>query len=139
MLLLSSADFFQNKLFQKIISGTLSECQRVWIQIRTDILSVLIWIQTVCNSYQQMIKVALARKEELIGFRKSLNLSCATEADCGLHKYSQSNQNAIFHGLDDGINEFLIYKSFLCIKIRTCYHEMVTLYIFYYQILKCIG
>ena len=28
MLLLSHADFFQNLLFQKILSGTLSECQK---------------------------------------------------------------------------------------------------------------
>ena len=27
-----------------------------WIQIRIDILLVLIWVQTVCKGYQQMIK-----------------------------------------------------------------------------------
>ena len=43
---------FQNKLFQKILSGTLSEYQTVWIQIRTYILSALIWIQTVCKGYR---------------------------------------------------------------------------------------
>ena len=32
--------FFQSQLFQKILSGTLSGCQTVWTQIRTDILSV---------------------------------------------------------------------------------------------------
>ena len=32
-------------------------CQTVWIQIRTDILSVLIWVQTVCKCYQQTTKV----------------------------------------------------------------------------------
>ena len=31
--------YFQNQLFQKILSGALSECQTVLIQIRTDILS----------------------------------------------------------------------------------------------------
>ena len=35
---LSSADFFPNQLFQKMLSGTISECQAVLIQIRTDIL-----------------------------------------------------------------------------------------------------
>ena len=39
----SSADFFQNQFFfKKNLSGTLSDCQMVWIQIRTDIL--LIWV-----------------------------------------------------------------------------------------------
>ena len=47
MILLSFADFFQNQLFQKLLSGKLSDCQSVWIQIRTDFLSVLIWVQTV--------------------------------------------------------------------------------------------
>ena len=31
---LSSADFFQNQLFQKILSGIPSECQTDWVQIR---------------------------------------------------------------------------------------------------------
>ena len=31
MLLLLSADFFQNELFQKLISGTKSECQTIWM------------------------------------------------------------------------------------------------------------
>ena len=30
-----------------------SGCQTVWIQIRPDILSGLIWVQTVCKGYQQ--------------------------------------------------------------------------------------
>ena len=51
--LLSSADFFQNRLFRKILSGIHSQCQTVWIQIRPDVVSSLIWVQTVCKSYQQ--------------------------------------------------------------------------------------
>ena len=50
---LSSADFFQNQLFRKILSGLPSECQTVWIQIRPDPLSGLIWVQIVCKGYQQ--------------------------------------------------------------------------------------
>ena len=41
MLLLSSADFFSKLTFSK---------QKIF-QIRTDVLSVLIWVQTVCKSY----------------------------------------------------------------------------------------
>ena len=33
---LSSADFFQNLLFEKNLSGIPSECQTVWTQIRPD-------------------------------------------------------------------------------------------------------
>ena len=63
MIFLWSADFFfQNKHFQKILSGTLSECQTVWIQTRMDILSVLTWVQTVCKGYQQTKKVPARRQ-----------------------------------------------------------------------------
>ena len=50
---LSSADFFQNHLFRKILSGIPSECQKDWIQIRPNILSSLICIQYVCKGYEQ--------------------------------------------------------------------------------------
>ena len=64
MLLLSSAYFFQKQPFQKVLSGTLSECVTVWIQIMTDILLVLIWLQTICTGCQQMTKV-MASKERV--------------------------------------------------------------------------
>ena len=59
---LSSADIFQNYFFHKILSGTLSECQMVWIQIWTNILSVLIWVQTVWKGYQQMTSHSLQER-----------------------------------------------------------------------------
>ena len=33
---LSSADFFQNQLFRKILSGITSECHTDWVQVRPD-------------------------------------------------------------------------------------------------------
>ena len=53
---------FLKLLYSKILSWTLSECQTVWIQIRTDILSVLILIQTVCKGYQQRKKVTASNE-----------------------------------------------------------------------------
>ena len=44
--------FFQNQLFQKFLSGISSEYQTVCIQIRPDISSGLIWVQTVSKGYQ---------------------------------------------------------------------------------------
>ena len=52
-----SADFFQNQHFQKILSAIPSEYQTVCTQIRPDILSGLIWVQTVCKDYQQATPV----------------------------------------------------------------------------------
>ena len=49
----SACGAFISKLtfFKRIFSGTLSEWQTVWIQIRTDVKLVLIWVQTVCKGY----------------------------------------------------------------------------------------
>ena len=46
--------FFSSKFTQNILSGIISECQTVWVQIKPDIWSGLIWVQTVCRGYQQM-------------------------------------------------------------------------------------
>ena len=54
MLFLLSADFFQNQLYRKILSRIPSECQTNWIQIRPDVLSGLIWVQSVCKGYEPM-------------------------------------------------------------------------------------
>ena len=66
MLLLSSADFFQINL-----SITLSECQTIWIQIRT----ILIWVQTVYKGYQQTTKVAASKERVKLFLSLSLSLS----------------------------------------------------------------
>ena len=54
---------FKNKLFRKILLGIPSECQTVWIQIRPDILSGLMWVQPGCKSSQQSTLV----KELIVG------------------------------------------------------------------------
>ena len=58
---LSSADFFQNQRFLKILSGIPSECQTIWI----NILSGVIWVQTVCKHYQQTTLVGKELKVRL--------------------------------------------------------------------------
>ena len=50
--------FFFKSTFSKNLSGIPSECQTVWNQIRPDILSDLIWVQTVCKGYQQTTIIA---------------------------------------------------------------------------------
>ena len=50
---MSSADFFFQYFFKKILSGISSEFQNVWIQISPDVLSGLLWVQNVCKGYQQ--------------------------------------------------------------------------------------
>ena len=42
-------NFFKISFFENFF-----QCQTDWIQIRPDILSGLIWVQSVCIGYQQM-------------------------------------------------------------------------------------
>ena len=46
--------FFKINFFEKFFQELPLECQTVWILIRPDILSGLIWVQSVSKSYQQM-------------------------------------------------------------------------------------
>ena len=46
--------FFKINFSGKILFGIPSECQTIWIQVKPDNLSGLIWVQTVCKGYQQM-------------------------------------------------------------------------------------
>ena len=50
---LSPNDFFKVNLY-KIFFQEYHQCQKIWIQIRQDVLSGLIWVQAVCKSYQQI-------------------------------------------------------------------------------------
>ena len=50
---MSSSDFFQNSPLENLLSGIPLECQTVWTLIRPDKSSGLIWVQTVCQGYQQ--------------------------------------------------------------------------------------
>ena len=60
-------DFVLSTIFKincfpkKILSGTLSECQTVWIQFRPKVLSGLTWVLTVYKGYQRMKKVAASK------------------------------------------------------------------------------
>ena len=67
--------FFKiNFFFRKILSETPSMNQTVWIQIRTDILLVLISVQTVWKGYKQTTKVTTGKERVA---NTSLNRNCA--------------------------------------------------------------
>ena len=50
---------FSSSFFPKIITEIEFEWQAVWIYIRPNILSGMIWVQTVCRGYHQATKVVL--------------------------------------------------------------------------------
>ena len=53
LIFLSPAVVFFKIMFFLNVSGIPSECQKDWIQIRPDVLSGQIWVQSVCKGYQQ--------------------------------------------------------------------------------------
>ena len=70
-----------NQLFwKKKLSGIPSECQTVWIQIRTDILSGLILVQTVCKDCQLTTLVG----KELMGYLRCRKLNQCTPSLDGI-------------------------------------------------------
>ena len=71
MPMMLSANFIQNQLFQNI-PGIQSECQTIWIQIKSDIMSVLTRVQTVCKDYQQMTKVTACKERVMLMFSLSV-------------------------------------------------------------------
>ena len=47
--------------------GPPSECQTVWIQIKTDILLVFIWVQTTAKGYWQTTKLSTGMQRVITG------------------------------------------------------------------------
>ena len=45
-------NFFSKSTLKKL-SGIPPECQTVWFLIRLDVMSGLVWVQTVCKGHQQ--------------------------------------------------------------------------------------
>ena len=85
--------FFQNLPFQKILSGTVPVCQTVWIPIRPDVLSGLIWVYSVCKNQQQTTKFAAGRQRVNCTFHESGHSKVnpqAMQTPNGLH--AQSNR-----------------------------------------------
>ena len=52
----------KKKKIQTILSGALLECQTVWIQIRTDVLSVLIRVQIVADDRRKEFSKPCSRQ-----------------------------------------------------------------------------
>ena len=61
---------FSKLAFSPKKSGVSSVCQTVWIQIRTDILSVLIWAKTVSKDYQQKAVASKELTNSFVRYRK---------------------------------------------------------------------
>ena len=56
-------------ILKNYFMNAISECLMVWIQIRTDILLVLNWVQTVCKGHQQTKKVSSSKERIKAAFK----------------------------------------------------------------------
>ena len=62
ILLLTSADFFHKHM----LSGIQSECQTVWMKIRSDVRLSLILVETICKVYQQRMFIRDRRQSKTL-------------------------------------------------------------------------
>ena len=95
--------FFKINIFKKFFQEHFKSVKQVWIQIRINVLSVLIWVQIVSKGYQQMTEVVVARKE--------LNFRCASNliSVCIMVKYIRLQQQ-----------ESITVTAEICLEIDNC-------------------
>ena len=110
---LSFVDIFLNNFSKTNIFQEYHQCQTVWIQIRPDVLSGLIGVQTVCKGYQQTTKVATsgeriaAEKKSAIdlgtsmsssALRKHMTLSTVCHTKTSSYSESQTGMtDSLYH------------------------------------------
>ena len=96
--------------YLNILSGIPSECQTDWIQIRPDILSGLIWVQTVCKSYQQTTLVDNNQ-------RSKIAISCFNDCRFCCHAVMQL-QNMSSAARETFLQKYFSETDILTLKLR---------------------
>ena len=85
--------FFKIKNLKINHPGPPSECQTIWTQIKTDILLVFIWVQTVCKR-RQTTKLSTGKQRVITGKHFSVQymyiVSYRDIHDYVYHKYSDT-------------------------------------------------
>ena len=98
--------FFKIKFLKINHPGPPSECQTVWIQIRTDILLVFIWAQTVCKGYWQTTKLSTGMQRVILGKYFSVQYIVSYR---DIHAY-------VYHKYSDTLNTFNMLCPFNKVK-----------------------
>ena len=88
--------FFKMKFLRINHPGPPSECQTVWIQIKTDILLVFIWVQNVCKGYWQTTKLSTGMQRVITGKYFSVQYIVSYR---DIHAY-------VYHKYSDTLNTF---------------------------------
>ena len=88
--------FFKMKFLKINHPGRSSECHTVWIQIKTDILLVFIWVQTVCKRLLKTTKLSTGMQRVIIGKYFSVQYIVSYR---DIHAY-------VYHKYSDTLNTF---------------------------------
>ena len=88
--------FFKTKFLKINHPGPQSECQTVWIQIKTEILFVFIWVQTVCKRLLADDKIIHWHAKSLTGKYFSVQYIVSYR---DIHAY-------VYHKYSDTLNTF---------------------------------
>ena len=88
--------FFKIKFLKINHQGPPSECQTVWIQIKTDILLVFIWVQIFAKGYWQTTKLSTGMQRVIKGKYFSVQYIVSYR---DMHAY-------VYHKYSDTLNTF---------------------------------
>ena len=88
--------FFKIKFLKLNHPGPPSECQTVWIQIKTNILLIFNWVQTVCKRLWQTAKLSTGRQRVITGKYFSVQYIVSYR---DIHAY-------VYHKYSDTLNTF---------------------------------
>ena len=88
--------FFKIKFLKINHPGPPSECQTVWIQIKTNIMLVFIWVQTVCKRLLADDKISQWHAKSLTGKYFSVQYIVSYR---DIHAY-------VYHKYSDTLNTF---------------------------------
>ena len=91
-----SLTFFKIKFLKINHPGPPSECQTVWIQIKTDIPLVFIWVQTVCKRLSTATKLSTAMQRVITGKYLSVPYIVSYR---DIHAY-------VYHNYSDTLNTY---------------------------------
>ena len=133
---LSSADFFEIKFFKKNLPELPSECQTVWIQIRPDDSSSLIWVRTVYKGCQQVtlaVKDLLKLPVSVYYFHHPESNSCLKEiiysCNCRKQRLSVVLTFLIFSSPELKAHvELIVYRSIRRPSVRSSVRASVNIF-----------
>ena len=117
------------KVSKKHFINTICNCQMVWIQIMPDMLSGLIWVQTVCKDNQQMTTFAcfvIFHVFIVVCFFSKLAFSKNASRNQSVRKFESRSGPTFWPDLEPICLKGLSANNYLCILCNfVCFYIFV--------------